>query len=192
MSGFGSAGIAGTIALALAGVTAACGDRHADPQQQAYRPECGPAAAAEPPLESGSVADSYAPERNVSLPRRTRTETGMYVQDLEAGTGVEAEIDDRVVVHYTGWLPNGQQFDSSYDRGEPLEFALNRTSVIPGWVYGVSGMKEGGKRKLVIPPGLGYGDRGAGGVIPPGATLVFDVELIEVHKPAPNPACEAG
>jgi FKBP-type peptidyl-prolyl cis-trans isomerase FkpA len=105
--------------------------------------------------------------------------------DSQPGTGEVAVAGRRVAVHYTGWLYNeatpdhkGQQFDSSRDRGSPLEFVLGEGRVIKGWDQGVAGMKVGGQRTLVIPPSLGYGDQGAGGVIPPNATLVFDVELI--------------
>lgn len=107
--------------------------------------------------------------------------------DVVVGTGAEAQ-SGRVSVHYTGWLhdPNaadghGRKFDSSRDRGSPFEFELGAGQVIQGWDLGVAGMKVGGQRTLVIPPEMGYGPRGAGGVIPPNATLVFDVELVAVR-----------
>jgi FKBP-type peptidyl-prolyl cis-trans isomerase len=96
------------------------------------------------------------------------------------GTGTEATAGKKVSVHYTGWLTDGKKFDSSKDRGQPFQFRLGAGEVIRGWDQGVAGMKIGGKRKLTIPPDLGYGARGAGGVIPPNATLVFEVELLGV------------
>jgi FKBP-type peptidyl-prolyl cis-trans isomerase FkpA len=96
------------------------------------------------------------------------------------GDGAEAAAGQRVSVHYTGWLTDGSKFDSSVDRNDPFQFALGAGMVIRGWDEGVQGMKVGGKRKLTIPPNLGYGAQGAGGVIPPNATLVFDVELLEI------------
>ena len=110
----------------------------------------------------------------------TTTPSGLQYKDLEVGSGPEAGARKRVEVHYTGELTDGRKFDSSRDRGEPLEFMLGVGQVIQGWDEGVSGMKVGGRRILVIPPDLGYGARGAGGVIPPNATLVFDVELMGV------------
>jgi FKBP-type peptidyl-prolyl cis-trans isomerase FkpA len=111
----------------------------------------------------------------------------LQVTDTQAGTGVEATPGRQVTVHYTGWLydpsaPNqrGAKFDSSVDRGQPFEFRLGAAQVIQGWDEGVAGMKVGGKRTLVIPSGMAYGPNGAGGVIPPGAALVFDVELLGV------------
>ena len=109
-----------------------------------------------------------------------RTVSGLGYQDLLVGQGAEAVPGSHVFVHYTGWLTNGFKFDSSRDRGELFDFALGQGQVIAGWDEGVAGMKVGGRRKLVIPPALGYGDQGAGGVIPPGATLIFDVELCRV------------
>ena len=112
---------------------------------------------------------------------QTTTPSGLVIDDIEVGSGATAEKGKRVSVHYTGCLTYGQKFDSSKDRNDPFEFPLGAGHVIRGWDEGVQGMKEGGKRKLTIPPELGYGARGAGGVIPPNATLVFDVELLKVY-----------
>jgi FKBP-type peptidyl-prolyl cis-trans isomerase len=107
------------------------------------------------------------------------TKSGLKYAILKPGKGAEAKAGQTVSVHYTGWLKsNGKKFDSSVDRGQPFEFSLGAGQVIKGWDEGVQGMKIGEKRQLVIPPALGYGDRGAGGVIPGGATLIFDVELL--------------
>lgn len=105
---------------------------------------------------------------------------GLIYEDLAVGDGAKAERGHAVSVHYTGWLTNGSKFDSSVDRGEPFEFTLGIGQVIRGWDEGVAGMKVGGTRRLVIPPELGYGARGAGGVIPPNATLLFEVDLLSV------------
>jgi FKBP-type peptidyl-prolyl cis-trans isomerase FkpA len=106
------------------------------------------------------------------------TASGLIIEELVVGEGAEATAGQQVSVHYTGWLTNGKKFDSSKDRNDPFEFALGARQVIAGWDEGVQGMKIGGTRKLTIPPELGYGARGAGGVIPPNATLVFEVELL--------------
>lgn len=108
------------------------------------------------------------------------TASGLVYEELTIGTGAEATRGKPVTVHYTGWLTNGTKFDSSKDRDDPFVFNLGLGQVIAGWDEGVTGMKVGGKRKLTIPPQLGYGARGAGGVIPPHATLVFEVELLKV------------
>ena len=110
----------------------------------------------------------------------TTTASGLTIEDITVGTGAAAAAGQKVKVHYTGWLTNGTKFDSSKDRGDPFEFPLGGGRVIKGWDEGVQGMKIGGKRKLTIPPALGYGARGAGSVIPPNATLVFEVELLGV------------
>ena len=110
----------------------------------------------------------------------TKTASGLTIEELETGAGDEAKAGQKVSVHYTGWLTNGSKFDSSHDRNEAFSFPLGRGQVIRGWDEGVQGMKVGGKRKLTIPPELGYGARGAGGVIPPNATLVFEVQLLKV------------
>jgi len=105
---------------------------------------------------------------------------GLVIEDLVAGNGDTAESGKTVSVHYTGWLTDGTKFDSSKDRNQPFSFPLGAGYVIKGWDQGVQGMKVGGTRKITIPPELGYGARGAGGVIPPNATLVFEVELLGV------------
>lgn len=129
------------------------------------------------------TAGVFAPELGVVLAEMEESSTGLFTKDLAAGTGAAAKAGDTVVVHYTGWLPDGRAFDSSRDRGEPFSFTLGQGMVIPGWEEGVAGMRIGGQRQLVIPPDLAYGSEGAGGgeVIPPNATLVFDVELIEIR-----------
>jgi FKBP-type peptidyl-prolyl cis-trans isomerase len=110
------------------------------------------------------------------------TASGLKYVDMVVGTGDEAKKGQTVRVHYTGWLKDGTKFDSSLDRGKPFEFQLGAGRVIKGWDEGVAGMKIGGKRKLIIPAQLGYGDRGAGGVIPPGAELTFEVELLGIGQ----------
>jgi FKBP-type peptidyl-prolyl cis-trans isomerase len=110
----------------------------------------------------------------------TRTASGLQYQDVAVGNGAEAREGQVAVVHYTGWLTDGTKFDSSRDRGTPFSFPLGEGQVIAGWDEGVAGMKVGGRRKLLIPANLGYGEMGAPPVIPPGATLVFDVELLDV------------
>ncbi len=129
-------------------------------------------------VDSGSPA---APAQ-VEAGDYTETESGLRYYDLEVGDGETAEEGKTVSVHYTGWLENGEKFDSSIDRGEPFSLTLGEGGVIPGWEEGVAGMRVGGKRQLVIPPELGYGAAGAGGgVIPPNATLIFEIELLEVQ-----------
>jgi len=108
------------------------------------------------------------------------TDSGLKYTDLVVGEGETAAAGRTVNVHYTGWLTDGTKFDSSLDRNTPFSFPLGGGRVIRGWDEGVQGMRVGGRRKLTIPPHLGYGPRGAGGVIPPNATLVFEVELLEI------------
>jgi FKBP-type peptidyl-prolyl cis-trans isomerase FkpA len=114
----------------------------------------------------------------------TTTSSGLVIDDTTPGTGDTAVAGKEVTVHYTGWVydkgAKGKKFDSSKDRGDPFVFPLGEGQVIKGWDEGVQGMKVGGTRQLTIPPALGYGSRGAGGVIPPNATLLFEVELLKV------------
>ena len=119
-------------------------------------------------------------ERQVAEEGMTTTPSGLQYRDDKVGDGQEAKAGDHVSVHYTGTLTDGKKFDSSRDRGQPFQFALGAGQVIRGWDEGVAGMKVGGRRTLVIPPGLGYGARPVG-PIPPNSTLVFDVELIRIH-----------
>ncbi|GKS64357.1 hypothetical protein YTPLAS72_16610 [Nitrospira sp.] len=121
-----------------------------------------------------------AAAENSATGQEVTTSSGLKYLDQAVGTGEAAVAGKNVSVHYTGWLENGKKFDSSVDRGQPFSFPLGAGRVIKGWDEGVQGMKVGGKRKLTIPSDLGYGSRGAGGVIPPNATLIFDVELLGV------------
>jgi FKBP-type peptidyl-prolyl cis-trans isomerase len=114
--------------------------------------------------------------------KEVTTQSGLKYSDLKKGDGAEAKKGKRVYVHYTGWLKNGKKFDSSLDRKEPFDFRLGAGEVIKGWDEGVAGMKVGGKRKLIIPPELGYGERGTpDGAIPPNSELTFEVELLKVE-----------
>jgi peptidylprolyl isomerase len=128
------------------------------------------------------VAPSVASAQNTGT--AVTTPSGLKIIDTKVGTGPSPKPGQICVMHYTGWLhengQKGKKFDSSLDRGEPFEFPIGQHRVIAGWDEGVATMKVGGKRTLIIPPALGYGARGAGGVIPPNATLIFDVELLEV------------
>jgi FKBP-type peptidyl-prolyl cis-trans isomerase len=130
------------------------------------------------------MENSKAPPAQGSAPasgKEVTTPSGLKIEEVQAGTGAVAEKGKTVDVHYTGRLTNGTKFDSSLDRGEPISFPLGTGMVIKGWDEGIAGMKVGGKRKLTIPPDLGYGPRGTpGGPIPPNATLLFDVELVSV------------
>ena len=132
------------------------------------------------------ITNSHAEVKKVENAKvsETKTASGLRYRDEKVGTGVKAEKGKIVVVHYTGWLDEGgkpgKKFDSSRDRNEPFDFPLGMGRVIAGWDEGVAGMAIGGRRTLIIPSELGYGTQGAGSVIPPNATLIFDVELLEV------------
>ena len=113
-----------------------------------------------------------------------KMENGLEIQDLKVGTGPEVRLGQVLTMHYSGTLANGAKFDSSYDRGEPFQFTLGAGEVIKGWDIGIQGMKVGGKRKLIIPPELGYGSRNIGnGLIPPNSTLIFETEVLDAQNP---------
>ena len=134
-------------------------------------------------LSNAALAETATPQ-TTGKAMTTTTASGLQITDTVVGTGASPKTGQTCVMHYTGWLykdgAKGAKFDSSVDRGEPFEFAIGRRQVIGGWDEGVASMKVGGKRTLIIPPDLGYGARGAGGVIPGNATLMFDVELLGV------------
>jgi FKBP-type peptidyl-prolyl cis-trans isomerase len=139
--------------------------------------------AAPPPALAQQMSQQPAAQQGATG-KMSELPSGLKYTDTVVGTGAEAKRGEKVTVHYTGWLYNngekGKKFDSSLDRNEPFSFNLGGGQVIPGWDQGVAGMKVGGKRTLIIPANLAYGARGAGGVIPPNATLMFDVELLKV------------
>ncbi|MCL7956803.1 MAG: FKBP-type peptidyl-prolyl cis-trans isomerase [marine benthic group bacterium] len=123
----------------------------------------------------------FAVDLNIDLDEMQRSGSGLYMRDVVEGTGLAARPSHVVTVHYTGWLPTGDKFDSSVDRNEPYSFQLGRRQVIAGWEEGIEGMRIGTKRILVIPPDLAYGARGRPGAIPPNAYLVFEVELLDIQ-----------
>ena len=129
----------------------------------------------------GGAAKGFSTSLGVDTTTMTKAPSGLWYADLAPGQGDSAVPGRTVTVHYTGWLPDGTKFDSSRDRGEPFAFTLGAGQVISGWDEGVKGMKVGGRRKLVLPPQLAYGDGGAPPTIPPHATLVFDVEVLKVQ-----------
>jgi peptidylprolyl isomerase len=132
------------------------------------------------PDPDNTLAQASTLGGEMAAPKERVTDSGLRITDLKLGDGPEARSGQTVIVNYRGTLENGKEFDSSYGRG-PFSFPLGAGRVIKGWDEGVAGMQVGGKRKLVIPPDLGYGQRGAGGVIPPNATLIFEVDLLEIR-----------
>ena len=131
-------------------------------------------------VASGCSGGTQGEKEEAAPSKRVTTESGLEYEDLVIGTGPSPTSGQTAVVHYTGWLTDGKKFDSSYDRNKPFEFPVGRGRVIKGWDEGVATMKVGGKRKLWIPPELGYGARGFGKVIPPNSDLIFEVELLEI------------
>jgi len=132
-------------------------------------------------MPSEKPAPNPAKEAPKAEAKKVKTETGLEYEIIKEGTGAAPKAGQTVVVHYTGWLTDGKKFDSSVDRGKPFKFQLGAGRVIRGWDQGLALMKVGDKRKLTIPPELGYGARGAGGAIPPNATLIFEVELLGIE-----------
>jgi FKBP-type peptidyl-prolyl cis-trans isomerase FkpA len=131
-------------------------------------------------VASGCSGGTQGEKEEAAPSKRVTTESGLEYEDLVIGTGPSPTPGQTAVVHYTGWLTDGKKFDSSHDRNKPFEFPVGRGRVIKGWDEGVATMKVGGKRKLWIPPELGYGARGFGKVIPPNSDLIFEVELLEI------------
>jgi FKBP-type peptidyl-prolyl cis-trans isomerase len=165
------------IGLATLGSTAC--QKHAEPAADATT-ETAPTDTSQVAPTAPAAPAPSSKEAEVNDPELTTTPSGLKYKDLTTGTGATAAKGKTARVHYTGWLVDGSKFDSSLDRNEPFEFPIGGGRVIKGWDEGVAGMQVGGKRRLVIPPDLGYGASGAGGVIPPNATLVFEVELLDV------------
>jgi FKBP-type peptidyl-prolyl cis-trans isomerase len=168
--------------LSMAGAGLGCSKLTEPPKEEAIQTEpsqpAGSATASAQPSATAKPAETQAKPAETAPPSNEKLE----VKDLVVGKGTEAKAGDSVKVHYVGTLPDGKEFDSSKKHNQPFDFELGAGRVIKGWDQGVAGMKVGGKRKLTVPPSLGYGARGFPPVIPPNSTLIFEVELLEVKK----------
>ncbi|MEN8144511.1 MAG: FKBP-type peptidyl-prolyl cis-trans isomerase [Gemmatimonadota bacterium] len=162
--------------LALFLLAAAAGCRGSGSETDTQTAERAAAEAA-----ARDVSPDFAAELGVDLESMTRSTSGLYTQDLVDGIGLSARPGHLIVIRYSGWIPNGELFDSTEDDPEPYTFPLGAGRAIEGWEEGIAGMRIGGKRRLVIPPQLGYGSRGVPGDVPPNATLVYEIELIDIR-----------
>jgi peptidylprolyl isomerase len=161
-------GVSAVVVAATVMALTACGDDSETPAADGGQT---------PTAEGGDMTEGLPPVSGETV----TTDSGLQYIDIEEGTGDTPQGGQTVVAHYTGWLEDGTKFDSSVDRGTPLTFTLGVGQVIAGWDEGLATMKVGGQRRLIIPPDLGYGETGAGATIPPNATLIFDVELLEIR-----------
>jgi len=181
------------LAILLLGVLTACGGAPAT-QEAAPAAQEAPAqeeaAPENPPAKEEPAKESAAPAPEISEEDLTTTASGLKYVVLEEGSGPQAEAGQVVSVNYVGTLEDGTEFDNSYKRGAPIQFVLGKQQVIPGWDEGIGLLNVGDKARLVIPPDLAYGEAGAGGVIPPNATLIFDVELVDISPGAPEAPSE--
>lgn len=167
-----------------AAVPAEAEAKPAEPAPEAAAPAAEPAApTTEPAAAAPEQPKPVAEPQVVEAPKEVTTSSGLKYMDLIVGAGEPPQPGQHVSCHYTGWLAsNNQKFDSSYDRGQPMTFIAGRRMVIPGWDEGILSMKQGGKRRLIIPAALAYGERGAGNVIPPNSDLIFEVELVKIFE----------
>jgi len=160
----------------------ACSKLTEPPKQEAIQTEPAGSAEVTKAQPSATAKPAEQPQAKPAEPEAPPSNEKLEIKDLVVGKGAEAKKGDPVKVHYVGTLPDGKEFDSSKKHNQPFEFELGAGRVIKGWDQGVAGMKVGGKRKLTVPPSLGYGPRGFPPVIPPNSTLIFEVELLEVKK----------
>ena len=177
------AGITAVVVIAM--LTAACG-----PEMDTPVPTTAPTATLEPTSEPEPTAEPQAQAPEPDDENVVTTASGLQFIVVEPGQGAVPQVGEIVSVHYVGTLEDGTEFDNSYSRGEPISFPLGKGQVIPGWDEGIGLMNLGGKAKLIIPPELAYGEQGAGGVIPPNATLYFDVELVDILPGSPEAPAE--